>query len=203
MDTTKIRLSPEEEALVIRADWILTKNSVIQKTKQLLATLQTHQHNVLRSYKDIFTEEIINSSPKISKGENYKGLPYLVLDYPRCFNKEDIFATRMFFWWGNFFSGILHLSGIYKKIYQQKIIHSFESLKRKGFSICINEDQWEHHFETTNYLSLRTLNAYQFEEMISNKSFIKLSKKISLKEWNDAEKKLLEIFRQLINILSH
>ena len=202
MDTTKIRLSPEEGALVIRSDWILTKNSIIQKTKQLFAILQTDQENLLKSYKEVFSEEIINSSPRISKGENYKGLPYLVLDYPKYFNKEDVYAIRMFFWWGNFFSGTLHLSGIYKRKYEEKIISSFEYLKTKGFSICINEDQWEYHFETSNYLLLHTLTAYQFDEMICKKSFIKLSKKIPLEQWNDAEKNLLEIFSQLMNTLT-
>ena len=203
MDTTKIRLSPEEGALVISADWILTKNSVIQKTIQLLASLQTQQEILLLTYKGILPGEIINSSPKISKGENYKGLPYLVLDYPRYFNKEDTFAIRMFFWWGNFFSGTLHLSGIYKRMYEEKIIQSFETLKTEEFSICINEDQWEHHFEITNYLPLHSLTAYQFEEIINRKPFIKLSKKISLEHWNSAEKKLLEIFSHLIITLSY
>jgi len=202
MDTTKIRLSPEETALVIRADWILTKNSVIQKTKQLLAALQTEQQTLLRSYENKLPEEIITSSPKISKGENYKGLPWLVLDYPRYFNKEHAFAIRMFFWWGNFFSGTLHLSGIYKRKYEERIIRSFELLKTKKFSICINDDQWEHHFEMTNYLPLHNITAYQFEELISKRSFIKLSKKIPLEKWNDAEKKLLEIFSQLTNTLA-
>ena len=202
MDTTKIRLSPEEGALVISADWILTKNSVIQKTIKLLASLQAQQEILLLTYKGILPGEIKNSSPKISKGENYKGLPYLVLDYPRHFNKEDTFAIRMFFWWGNFFSGTLHLSGIYKRMYEEKIIQSFETLKTEGFSICINEDQWEHHFEITNYLPLHSLTSYQFEEMINRKPFIKLSKKISLEQWNSAEKKLLEIFSHLINTVS-
>ena len=203
MDTTKIRLSPEEGALVISADWILTKNSVIQKTIKLLASLQAQQEILLLTYKGILPGEIINSSPKISKGENYKGLPYLVLDYPRYFNKEDTFAIRMFFWWGNFFSGTLHLSGIYKRMYEEKIIQSFETLKTEGFSICINEDQWEHHFEITNYLPLHSLTSYQFEEMINRKPFIKLSKKISLEQWNSAEKKLLEIFSHIIITLSY
>lgn len=202
MDSAKIRLSPEEAALVIRTDWILTKNRVIQKTKQLLAALQTEQQNLLRSHANVFPEEIINSSLKISKGENYKGLPYLVLDYPKCFNKEDALAIRMLFWWGNFFSGTLHLSGIYKIKYEEKIIRAFESLKTKDFSICINEDQWEHHFETTNYLPLHTMTTCQFEEIIRKKFFIKLSKKISLEQWNDAEKNLLDIFVQLINTLA-
>ena len=92
--------------------------------------------------------------PKISKGENYKGLPYLVLDYPRYFGKDDHFAIRSMFWWGNFFSITLHLSGIYKKMYENKIEASFTLLKEESFFIGISDDQWEHHFETSNYLPL-------------------------------------------------
>ena len=54
---------------------------------------------------------IVQSTPKIAKGENYLQLPYVLLDYPRCFDKENIFAIRTMFWWGNFFSITLHLSG--------------------------------------------------------------------------------------------
>ena len=202
MDSAKIRLSPEEEALVTRADWILTKNSILQKIKQLLATLQTEQKHLVASCSSFFPAEILNTSPKISKGENYKGLPYIILDYPRYFNKENIFAIRTLFWWGNFFSVTLHLSGIYKKKFEERLIRSFELLKTKDFSICINDDPWEHHFEPTNYLPLSTITAYQFEEAIRRSPFIKLSKKNPLGEWNKAEKKLLEIFSQLINSLA-
>ncbi len=48
MDTTKIRLSPEEAALVIRADWILTKNKILQKANHLLGALQTQQQTGIR-----------------------------------------------------------------------------------------------------------------------------------------------------------
>ena len=201
MDRTKIRLSPEEIALITRPDWILTKNSVIQKTKQLLAALQTEQQQLLTSCASLLPEEILTSSPKISKGENYKGLPYLVLDYPRYFTREDAFTIRTFFWWGNFFSVTLHLSGIYKSKYTEKIISSFESLKKKEVSVCINEDQWEHHFETDNYVPIHTLTVPGFEEIISKRIFIKLSKKIPLQQWDDAEKSLLKIFSQLIKTL--
>lgn len=203
MDRTKITLSPEEAALITRADWILTKNNILQKTKQLLANIQTEQRQIIESHSSFFPEEILSTSPRISKGENYKGLPWLVLDYPRYFNKENVFAIRTFFWWGNFFSCTLHLSGIYKKKYQEKIIRSFESLKIKDISICIHDDQWEHHFEMTNYLPLQNIMVSRFAETIIKRPFIKLSKKIPLEEWNEAENKLLEIFRQLINPIAN
>jgi hypothetical protein len=202
MDKTKIRLSPEETALVTRADWILTKNTIIRKAQQLLAMLQEQQYRLLNSYHS-FPEQIIHSSPKISKGENYKGLPYVVLDYPRSFSKEDVFAIRTLFWWGNFFSVTLHIAGSYKNMYGEKIARSFESIRTTGFFVCISEDQWEHHFEADNYQSLEKFAASAFEEMITQKPFIKLSKKIPLHQWNDAEKTLLEIFSQLIDAMKN
>jgi hypothetical protein len=200
MDRTKIRLSPEEQTLVATTDWILTKNRVIQKINQLLSGVQTAQQQLLQSF-TMLEVEVLTSSPRISKGENYKGLPWVVLDYPRYFNKEDVFAIRTLFWWGNFFSVTLHVSGIFKTKYEKKVINSFESLKTNFFFVCINEGQWEHHFETNNYLRVSDVNRTDFEERIHKESFIKLAKKIPLEQWNDIEKKLLEIFSQLINTL--
>src|SRR5215510_10733018 len=116
MDTAKIRLSPDEEALINRTDWILTKNKILEKVKHLLSELQSSQTLTLQGISTV-PHKLIESSPKISKGENYKGLPWLVLDYPRLFNKESFFAIRTLFWWGNFFSTTLHISGNYKDTY--------------------------------------------------------------------------------------
>lgn len=200
MDSAKIRLSPEEMELITGSEWILTKNQILQKVKQLLSDVQIELQRLLPTYISL-QAEIINSSSKISRGENYKGLPWLVLDYPGYFNKENFFAVRNLFWWGNFFSSTLHIAGEYKMRYEKKVIDAFELLIRNDFYICINEDQWEHHFETDNYLAVSAFNRSSFEEMISKKSFVKLAKRIPLEQWNDVEKKMVEIFSQLINTL--
>ncbi|MFC0775357.1 hypothetical protein [Terrimonas alba] len=200
MDTAKIRLSAEEEALVCRTDWILTKNRVLEKIKIMLASLQTQQQHRFDQFQHRFPQEI-NTTPKISKGENYKGLPYLILDYPRFFNREDVFAIRSFFWWGNFFSTTLQLSGTYKTEFEKQIIDSFEELQTRDFYTCINADPWEHHFDPDNYLSLNDLNKKGFEALIRQGSFIKLSKKLPVEQSNDAEKKLAQNFDQLITML--
>ena len=200
MDTTKIRLSTEEEALVCRTDWILTKNRIIEKIKIVFASLQTQEQRAFELSKYLKTEEL-NTSPKISKGENYKGLPYLVLDYPRFFNREDIFLIRSFFWWGNFFSTTLQLSGKFKTMYEKKIITAFEHLQSLHFHICINDDQWQHHFEADNYLSLPDLSPVRFEEIIVQRPFIKLSKKMPIGQLHDIEESLLDNFNQLISVL--
>lgn len=201
MDSAKIRLSQEEEALVTRTDWILTKNQILIKIKLLLEQVQTQQQQLLQGSTHTLPPEITNPLPKISKGENYKGLPYLVLDHPRYFDKENIFAIRHLFWWGNFFSTTLHLSGIPATNYQQKVIASFTVLKEAGFYIAVSKEQWEHHFETNNYVSLATITAEEFQAIIINSSFIKLSKKISIDQWENAGQTWVDNFTFIIALL--
>lgn len=196
----KVQLSPLEMELVINSDWILTKNEIIEKVKLLLAGLQQRQEALLSQFPSALPEEVIQPSSKISKGENYKGLPYLVLDYPRFFNKDHIFAIRSFFWWGNFFSTTLHLSGEYKERYEARIIEAFPDLQEAGYYVCINEDPWEHNFSEINYTDIKSLTADGFKELIYSHSFIKLSKKITLREWDGAEEKLLEMFRLYVSL---
>src|ERR1700733_216708 len=118
MNEAKISLSQKEMDLVTNADWILTKNAILDKVKDLLAVLSES----FQSYLHMHTLLIPAGTPKISKGENYKGLPYLILDYPRSFEKEDILAIRTLFWWGHFFSITLHVAGKNKLLFEEKII---------------------------------------------------------------------------------
>lgn len=199
MDKAKIRLSQVETELVNNAEWILTKNAILEKVKQLLGRIQVHYRQELESLPQL-PPEIRMSTPKISKGENYKGLPYLVLDYPRCFKQEEIFAIRTLFWWGHFFSITLQLSGHYKKRAEEKIIRSFPMLAEKDYFICIAEDPWEHHFEEDNYVPLSRCKPDEFEKRIREKPFIKLAVKTALQQWDDCEEIMPHYFQQLTEI---
>ena len=88
MNAAKIRFSHKEMELITNAEWILTKNAILQKTIQMLANVQVRQQQYLQSFSVKLPSQVIQSSPKISKGENYKGLPYQILDYPRIFNNS-------------------------------------------------------------------------------------------------------------------
>jgi len=195
-------LSAKETELVTNSDWILTKNQILQKVKWLLEDIQARQQQFLNDPQVGLPSEVMAISPKISKGENYKGLPYLVLDHPRVFGKEDHFAIRTMFWWGNFFSITLHLAGTYKQDYERKIIESFSLLSDADYFAGVNDDQWEHHFEASNYLSLREMDAKSFKANTANKRFIKLAKQFSFMQWENAGDNLLTSFCQLIRLLS-
>lgn len=202
MDEAKIRLSAKEMELVTNAGWILTKNGIIEKTKTLFGELQEKMVNHFKSIAPQLMNDVILVPPKISKGENYQGLPYLMLDYPRLFDKEKSFAIRTMFWWGNFFSITLYLAGSYKKIYEERCIAAFEIFKKNDFYFCINTDEWEHHFDETNFVPLKNMVETEWEKGIKEKSFIKIAKQFPLHQWDDAENKLFTDFKVITGVLA-
>jgi hypothetical protein len=201
MDAAKIRLSTEEKELMLRADWILTKNGIIQKLMAFLGAIQNNQQIILNSNTSWLPAEVLAIPAKVSKGENYKGLPYLILDQPRFFNRDHIFTIRSLFWWGHFFSVTLHLSGSYKTLYEQQIITALPSLQENSYYICVNTDQWEHHFEPDNFIPLQSVSLQQSVEIIEKQAFLKLSKKIPLESWEKAGQELVNIFNEYIRLL--
>src|ERR1700743_3182070 len=82
--------------------------------------------------------------PKISRGENYRGLPWVMLDYPRVFGREDVLAIRTMFWWGHGFSVTLHLKGKYQELFLPVIRRRQHELSAQGFYMGVGADEWRH-----------------------------------------------------------
>lgn len=201
MDQAKIRLSPEEMDLVTNADWILTKNGIMQKAWHMLAMLQQGQLDMLQHLNQELPGEWRSIPPKISKGENYRGLPYLVLDYPRVFGKADTLAIRTFFWWGNFFSVTLHLAGKYKSLYQDALIRAYPILKEMNYSLGVHGTEWEHHAGPDNYQPLDLLGEDEFASLVREKPFLKLAYMIPLSQWEQAPALLASHYQVMISSL--
>lgn len=196
----KLMLSDEEQQLVNNTHWILTKRVILDKIVQILGELSEQQKIIIEHEKTWLPPEVSMSSAKISKGENYLQFPYLILDHPRCFDAENIFAVRTMFWWGNFFSVTLQLSGIYKALYQERIYERLTVIKQDIF-MCINENQWQHHFQANNYISVKQLSPAYLQGLIFEKQFIKLAIKFPLQQWDTIPVLLQESFKEIIDML--
>lgn len=202
MNDAKIRLSQKEIELINNADWILTKNAILKKVDHFLSALQVKQKEWLDTKDCDLPSELLQSSPKISKGEYYNGLPYRILDFPKVFNQSEIFAIRTMFWWGHFFSVTIHLAGTYKAQYEHTIIGSYSFLKTAGFYCCINKDQWEHHFGEANFKVIENLSEKEFEKTVRGSTFCKISYKAPLQRFDAVEKHLLTAFKKIIEMLA-
>ena len=202
MNRAKIQLSPDELALVQNSDWLLTKNKIIEKVYDLFGTVAEETRAILQNASSWLPAEAFTASPKISKGENYLGLPYVMLDYPRLFTKEDVFAIRTLFWWGNFFSVTLHLKGRYKDQYIQAINKKLYLFADNNFHICIGGDEWRHEFTDDNYISLKQAGHASAERILLKDDFCRLSARVSLNDWNQSNNALVELFRVIVNSIN-
>lgn len=192
--TAKLTLSDHELAIASNADWILTKHSVIETVYNLFGAQVPVIQEIFLSSRD-FPQEIIQSSPKISRGEQYLRLPYVVLDYPRVFQKQDVFALRTFFWWAGFVSVTIQVSGKYKELL--KTYFFSDIIKEKDLYCCISDDPWAHHFGQDNYRLCHELPKPERIGIFEERDFLKLAIKYPLSEWNQMSEHLAGAYARL------
>lgn len=185
-----VQLSPEELRLVSDPAWILTKNSIVRKVVEMFGELSGVWREVYRHETD----------PRVFKGENYKGMPWVMLDYPRAFSKEEVLAVRTMFWWGHCFSMTLHLKGTYLRSYLPVIHAHLEELKAAGFWPGMSDDEWEHEHKPGEWEIIGT-GATANEGVTNERSFLKLTVTIGFDRWDTIETLLTEKFAVLKRLL--
>ena len=190
---TKVTLSVGELAMVNDKNIILTKQAIIAKAAALfneqIPTLSILFHQIFKDDK-----KLISSIPKISKGENYNGFPYVIMDYPASFDKENIFALRTMFLWGNFISITLHLKGKYKEMFAADIFKKIAV--QPAFYVSISDDEWLHDFNENNFIKVKDV-PNQFTVKVKERNFFKIALKYELHHWNMMQSVLPEGYQEI------
>lgn len=189
------KLNTIEQSTVLDADFLLRKNRIIEKVFLLFGALQ----KAMEAEPAIAGLQLPEGQPaKISKGEQYQGLPYVVLDYPRQFGRDDIFACRSFFWWGRFFSITLHLAGASLDAYRARLAGLQQQLG--NWHVCVQENPWEHHFEADNYRAAGSLSGGEWEGLMQG-AFVKLARKYALEDWENIISNAVADYTALLKML--
>lgn len=196
MEASKIHLSSTEIELMQNAEIILTKNRVLKKIRVLLEDVQEQQIHFVRNNR--LNDEIFRVSPKISKGENYLGLPYLILDYPRQSSGHNFFFIRTMFWWGNYFSCTLHVARHSREMVKEKIKMSYSHLKNNYVSI--SADEWVHDLKASDFRKIDSMSKEEFEESCENFSHLKIACKHLLCNWEKASSELFENWKEFLSV---
>jgi hypothetical protein len=199
VNRAKIQFSDTEQRLMRDTGIILTKNNVIAGMVKLFAALQQSLEQDAANTQAL--APYLPQNSKISKGENYLGLPYVILDYPRYFDGKNIFAIRTMFWWGRFFSMTMHLSGEEKNKYQQKIEEARLNLAEMNAFIGINEDPWQHHFENDNYIKVSGLSEQNFLAHCRQHDHLKIACNWPLEEINEIDVELNRGWKKMVEII--
>ena len=196
---SKIQLSAEEMQLVTNAELILTKHRVIDKVYHLLGDVSVQMQSYVKQRHGFLPAEVLQLPPKISKGERYEALPYVVLDYPRLFSKEDVFAVRCFFWWGNYFSITLHLKGKFRQRYDKMIAAALADKKLQDHYISFSGNEFSFDLDGKNYFFVNDADDSWYKEM-DRQSFLKVSRKISFEHWETAAQKMMQAFEHFLSL---
>jgi len=191
---TEKELSALHETELFRLKYLLIDKVVVQfnhlspKVKEVL-----EKHHL--------PAEIAKARVRIFRGDNYKHLPYAVMDYPALYTRENSFAYRTMFWWGNFFSCTLYLHGTYLELYRKNLQQGIHELKGKDFYFCVNETPWQYYYEKDNYIAVDELLKKKgaAEKLIGERGFLKLSRYVKITEW----KKVNQLCIDSLGLLLH
>lgn len=197
MQVTNLNFSRAESEALREQNFFLLKDS---STKKLVAMLGELEKRLTVEFEKsgIEMEGLKFRAGKIFRGENYRLFPYVVLDYPRQFSTESIFAFRTMFWWGHEFSFTLHLQGSSLKHFRQTLIKNKHLLKGKGIYFCVNDSPWQYHFGNDNYLPVEEITD---EHLWQNAAFIKLSSRIPVDKHDEVVSFGVEMFSLFMKIL--
>lgn len=190
-----IDFSKKEISLMQDREFLFTKIKIGKKIEELMGKVEQMLYPSIQEYP--WPEEILSKSGKISKGENYQGLPYYMLDFPRRFGKEGVFSFRTMFWWGNFFSATLHLSGKFLANSRSKLVANIDDIISSETFICVNSDPWEYHNGNDNYQPASQFDGPQLQSLFATKPFVKISYSWPLEEYNQLPELVLAAFHQV------
>ncbi len=171
MQNSSFKLTNKEFELILDTEYPLLKKNAIDK-------IQAHLHELGAQLiaNTLITRPLPAKSFKISKGENYLNLPYLVLDLPKIGGNHFPILCRTLFWWGKYFSF---------NVFIRKEIYDMASFEKKlkicdsdGIHLLLSDKIWQQDLDTEDYNQVSKWP----ENIITEGPYLKLSIKHPIEE---------------------
>ena len=193
MRKSTIKLTKHELDFASDTIYPETKQSVTLKMQQLFT-----ECGQILDQNQLYQEYTLTSQFKITKGEQYKNYPYMVLDYPQIQGANFNFVLRTMFWWGHYISCnlIIRTDQLLPKQ------HSAAILQLKKTRILTGNNLWEQDLYSTEFSKLSSLSIQELEAIIDNQKYLKLSRKIPIRKYNQLAILLDEIYTEWLTVLS-
>ncbi len=188
-------LNEDELTLIQDKLFFELKQSALQKIEDELAILSQNIKNHISSNEYHFPENTDITFGKTSKGENYKGLPYRILDIPRLFKQEGIFAYRIMFWWSKGFYFTFHLSGEHLESYLIKLESQFPMWQKQNVFYYKNDNEWQHEVEAPFYYPMENTDFDKLKRIAQEQGYLKIARKLDIFQIEEIRKFGLETFK--------
>lgn len=172
-----LTLTRDELDLALDTQVFYVKDQVLRKIHGLLE--QTARD--LSALNATLPSGVQAGTPKISRGENYRLMPYLVLDFPRYAQGDNLYLFRTMFWWGHYFNSSLIISGKPLNQTRTRAVQQCRSLSwRDDLLFCVAPTPWHHDAGPDNLRSFASLGAEALDERLQKQEFVKLSRILPL-----------------------
>jgi hypothetical protein len=198
---TNFHFNESELDLLADTTFLTAKRKLTEKIIARFGELVTVYNEVIIPYSGKLPPESLVRNGKISKGENYRGFPFIVLDHPATFGKDGIFALRTLFWWGNSFSVTFHISGKYLELLPEDFPIKIHQYSNQDIYICINEQMWVHHVEPGNYILLIDYLESDHDRKLTQHGFLKLAIWVPVSEYHQLKKMATDFLRNILTNL--
>lgn len=194
MRKSTINLTKKELLFAGSAEYPLTKQIIIKK---LIKTLQDITPGVAEKHHNLL---LINKNEpiagKLSRGDNYRGMPYLVMDTPQIKGQDFPVLFRMMFWWGHYF--VLHF--YIKKEHTTNL--NINGLKGSYINKS-DKKLWENDLDHKSWIKLKDLSTKKLGAIADQNNYIHLATKVKLKDHHrigEISTKWLEVLEKRIEI---
>jgi hypothetical protein len=190
-------LNKDELSIIQDKHFFDLKQSALQKIEsELVALCEDIKNHILDNHFN-FPKNTDTELGKISKGENYKGLPYRILDFPRLFKQDGIFTYRVMFWWSKGFYFTFHLSGKHLASYLIKLESQFPKWQQQNVFYYNHTDEWQHEVEMPFYYSIENISFNQLKEVVQKQGYLKIARKLDIYQIEELRKFGLASFNLL------
>lgn len=177
-----LHLTPEEEAVFQDLAYFYHREAIEAKLKTYFQELQTSLKAVLSAYQEHLPPQVLATNCKYSRGENYQGAPYRVLDCPNLLDKDNQFAFRCVLLWGRGWGAHLLLGGPVADAIRRGIVHHLQYELHANCYLSRADTPWAMTAEEDQAVRSFDIEVDEVDAINRSRSFLKLSRYWALEE---------------------
>jgi hypothetical protein len=180
---TNLPFSDEELTVFCDTELIDTKTRIMGKSESGLKELAGRLKEWSEGWN--IDKKFLENPGKISRGENHRGYPYMVLDYPRNFALYSGVSLRTLIWWGHYIKITLHAHGTGNEWLIEHLVKNHDRIKKNNFMILTSPDIWSNRIgDYTEIPIIDTEFSDAIKEQLKINGTLRLSQFHSLTEMN-------------------
>ncbi|MCF8720944.1 hypothetical protein [Nitrospina gracilis] len=174
--------SDVELRLIRERELFLHKHSIIKKAEARLEELKEVMIAELAKDPGPVPLGTDLKRGKITKGENNKGFPFVSLDIPQFFTKEEYFTYRVLFWWGHYLGYSLVLKGPALPQYLDCLLARRGDARFADIWLARHDSPWEWEHADNHFSPVQEPTDNDVRQLVNGIQYIKVIRMIPVIE---------------------